>query len=185
MSDSRRLASELPVEDDGAPRTGLAGLLGQPELRRVVVGPTGERRQVLDEVEEGVADRRATGDLVLHAGDRTDGRGRVRPAQGAPQVLEQAAPAFRGQPAENRRELDVACSARELLARLALGRVRLVHDPVPDRRQDAALRDDISKEQRVVGDDHVGARGAAPHAVQVAEVGVEPAALARAVGLRR
>ena len=78
----------------------------------------------------------------------------------------------------------MAGTAGELFARLALRRVRLVDDPVPDRRQDPALRDHVAKEQRVVGHDHVRTGGAPADAVHVAEVGVEPAALAGAVSLR-
>ena len=90
-----------------APRAALARLGGEPELRGVVVRTTRERREVLDEVEERIADRRAARDLVLEAGDHADGCGRVGPAQRAPQVLEQPASAFRDERAEHRRQLDV------------------------------------------------------------------------------
>ena len=97
-------------------------------------------------------------------------------------ALEQPA-ALAVQRREDHRQLELGRAHRELLARLALGGVRLVDDPVPDRRQDPAHRHDVAEEQRVVRHDDVRTRGAPAYAVQVAQVRVVAAALARAVGL--
>ena len=86
---------------------------------------------------------------------------------------------------EHHRQLELRRPHRELLARLVLGGVCLVDDPVPYRRQDPAHRHHVAEEQRVVGHDDVRAGRAPAHAVQVAQVRVVAAALARAVGLAR
>ncbi len=170
---------------DGAPRPGVAHGAGDPHVRSVVLALPRERREVLHEVEQRVGERRASRNLLLHPRDHAENpAGGLAAAQLPADVVEQPAAAARRERREHDRQLDVARAHRELLARLALGGVRLVDDPVTQRRQDAALRDDVAEQQRVVGDDDVRARGPAAHPVQVAQLREEPAALLGAVGLR-
>ena len=186
-SASSRLASERAGRRDGAPRPGLAHGLGDPHARRASYSLSpGQRREVLHEVEERVGERRAPPrPAPPSARSRREPRRptRCRAAGGGRCRAARPARAAASAPSTDR-ELDVARAHRELLARLALGGVRLVDDPVAQRRQDAALRDHVAEEQRVVGDDDVRARGAPAHAVQVAQVREVAAALLRAVRLR-
>ena len=171
MSDSRRLASDAPVEATvpHGPVSRVSSVTHSCAESYSRPAASGARSFTKSKSESLM--RRAPRDLVLHARDHAE---RPTPCSAPRSVRRRFSSRpprpFETQSAEHRRQLDVARAARELLARLALRRVRLVDDPVPYRRQDAALRDDVAKEQRVVGDDDVGAGGSAAHAVQVAEV---------------
>lgn len=73
-----------------------------------------------------------------------------------------------GEMTEHGVELTRGDRTRELAARLALDTVCLVDDPVPDGRQDAIVGLHVTEQQRMVGDDDVGAGGSATRPVKEA-----------------
>jgi hypothetical protein len=170
-----------------APSRGVPDALRHVHLGGVVVRILD--RQVLEEVEEGCGDGgrghylpaklcgepfEAGGELLVTGADGD------RPAL-RPRPVHSPAAAIGVQGPEQGDEGAVLEGHRELFAGLRLGGVRLVHDPVTQGRQDAACGGGVPEEQGVVRDDDVRGPRAPPHAVEVAEVRVEPAPATRAV----
>ena len=72
-----------------------------------------------------------------------------------------------------------------LAARLSLEAMRLVNNPVPDRRENLPLRRNVSQQQRVIRHNHVRGGGTAARSVERAFVGKVRAPAAQALAGRR